>query len=63
MTWTSEHENQKEKNEGSGITPSYFPALMKMIIFGQFYNTEPRDRTEKNHILYFEGFDVATIRC
>ena len=26
----------RKKNGGSGITPSYFPALMNMAIFGHF---------------------------
>ena len=41
------------KNGESGITPSYFPALMNMAIF---HNSEPMDRTDCNHAFYFEGF-------
>ena len=29
-------ESPEKKFDGSGITPSYFPALMKMVIFGHF---------------------------
>jgi hypothetical protein len=36
MTWTSDHKNQQKKFGGSGITPSYFPALMNTAIFGHF---------------------------
>ena len=58
MSWTSDHKNQQKKNDGSGITPSYFPALMNMVNFGHFHNTEPRDRTDKNPAFYFVGFMV-----
>jgi hypothetical protein len=36
-------EKLSEKNGGSGITPSYFPALMNRAIF---HGTEIRDRTD-----------------
>ena len=39
-------------------TPSYFPVLMKMAIFGHFSQYRARDRTDKNPAIYFEGFMV-----
>ena len=49
----------RKKLCGSGITPSYFPALMNMAIF---HNTETRDRTDYKPAFYLEGFlGVATI--
>jgi hypothetical protein len=35
----------KKKFDGSGITPFYFPALMKMAFLALFHNTEPRHKT------------------
>ena len=49
----AEKESTTTKNGESGITPSYFPALMNMAIF---HNSEPMDRTDCNHAFYFEGF-------
>ena len=42
---------------GSGIAPSYFPALMKMVTLGHFYKTEPRDKKGYNPA-FFECFMI-----
>ena len=46
-------ESTEKKNGGSGITPSYFPALTNMTIFGHFslYRDYKFD-------FYLEGFNV-----
>ena len=51
MTWISDHKNPQKKNSGSGITPSYFPALMNLAIFGYFSQ-------HYKPAFYIEGFKV-----
>ena len=46
----------RKKFDGSGINTFYIPVVMKMVIFGPFHNTDPRDRTDYNLAFYFEGF-------
>ena len=61
MTWTSDHKNKLTLKNLMGValhTPSYFPTLIKMVIFGHFHKTEPRDRIGKNPTFYFKGFMV-----
>ena len=62
MTWTSDQKNQQKKFGGSGITPSYIPALMNMAIFGHFSRyreyTGIEQRTENKPAFYLEGFKV-----
>ena len=36
MTWIADNKNKQKKNGGSGITSSYFSALMNIAIFGHF---------------------------
>ena len=51
----------RKRIDGSGITPYYFTALMKMVIFGNFNNKVQSDRTDKKHAFYFEGFMVLQL--
>ena len=48
----------KKKFDGSGFVPSYFPALMKMVIFSHFSQYSAKGYNGYNPAFYFEGFIV-----
>ena len=58
MTWDSDDKNQQKKNGGSGITPSYFPALMNMAIFGHFSQYSAKGYNCYKIAFYLEGLQV-----
>ena len=56
--------NYKKKFYGRVIAPSYYSAIMKMVIFGHFDKSEPRDGKRLQPCFLFSVFhDLPTIRC
>ena len=54
---TSDHKNYHNKFGGSGITPSYFPTLMNMAIFGHFFTISLFIYETIHQKVFFKNFD------